>query len=95
MDPQRHLSSARMTFRLFLFADRDANRVASLEQIPGEARQERLSCSAWKLQAWKYDRRYLDDHPGTNYVGPGYTVNPFGLEFLEKLFHTVLIVLKE
>jgi hypothetical protein len=57
-----------MTFRLFLFADRDANRVASLEQIPGEARQERLSCSAWKLQAWKYDRRYLDDHPGTNYV---------------------------
>lgn len=47
-----------------------------------------------KIQAWKYDRRYLEDHPGTHYVASGYAVNPLGLEFLEKSFHTILIVLK-
>jgi hypothetical protein len=50
---------------------------------------------AWKFQAWKYDCRYLEDHPGTNYVASAYAVNPLGLEFLEKPFHTVLIVLKD
>jgi len=30
----------------------------------------------------------------TIYVASGYTVNPLGLEFLEKPFHTVLILLK-
>src|SRR6516164_3849381 len=43
VDPQRHLCSARKSFRLLLFADRGANRVTRLEQIPGEARQERFS----------------------------------------------------
>jgi hypothetical protein len=33
--------------------------------------------------------------PGTNYVASPYAVNPLGLEFLEKPFHTVLIVLKD
>jgi hypothetical protein len=84
-----------MTFRLFLFADRDANRVTRLEQIPGEARQERISCSSLEVPGLEIRCRYLEDHPGTNYVAPDYTVNPLGLEFLEKLFHTVLIVLKE
>jgi hypothetical protein len=50
---------------------------------------------AWKFQTWKNDCRYLEDHPGTNYVASGYTVNPLALEFLENPFHTVLIVLKD
>jgi hypothetical protein len=29
----------------------------------------------------------------TIYVGPGYAVNPLGLEFLEKPFHTLLVAL--
>jgi len=49
VDPQRHLSSATMTFRLFLFADRGANRVTRPEQISGEARRERLSCSSLEV----------------------------------------------
>src|SRR5713101_4623582 len=36
-------------FRLLLFADRGANRVPRLEQIPGEARRERLSCSSLEV----------------------------------------------
>ena len=31
---------------------------------------------------------------GANYVASGYAINPLGLEFLEKPFHTLLIVLK-
>src|SRR5262249_3841164 len=46
VDPQRHHCSARKTFRPLLFADRGANRVTRLEQIQGEARRERLSCSS-------------------------------------------------
>jgi hypothetical protein len=49
VDPQRHLYSARKTFRLLLFAGRGANRVPRLEQIPGEARPERLSCSSLEV----------------------------------------------
>ena len=84
-----------MTFRLFLFADRDANRVTRLEQSQEKHAKNDFHGPAWKFQAWKYDCRYLQDHPGTNYVGPGYTVNPFGLEFLEKPFHTLMVALKE
>ena len=84
-----------MTFRLFLFADRDANRVTRLEQSQEKHAKNDSHGPTWKFQTWKCDCRYLEDHPGTNYVACGYTVNPLGLEFLEKLFHTVLIVLKE
>jgi hypothetical protein len=38
-------------------------------------------------------RMRLENHPGTYHVASGYAVNPLGLEFLEKPFHTVLIVL--
>jgi len=62
-----------MTFRLFLFADRDANRVTRLEQSQEKHAKNDFHGPAWKFQAWKYDCRYLEDHPGTNYVAPSYT----------------------